>query len=301
MAGPGLAGCAGTGGPGLAGSRRHGSGSAVPAVFQTGVVGYPEALTDPSYRAQILVLTYPLVGNYGVPRDEADPFGLSRVRARPPPGALPVPLPNFAARGHASGRGGTRRAEAVPRCRGHPAPGRQREHPSAPGPRRRGAGCCSWGGSVCRAGVPAPGAGGRAAQGPRALPSHSAAPAPRTESRSRCSSSVSASAPAALPLGPLLRCWVGRPQPHSRCWQFLPCWGRVGPSLLWLCWALLPGSRAPIPHHICPVLRGPMAVLASRPRAVAQLHLGSAHPIWGLPRTMASARPSLDLTGLGVE
>ncbi|XP_053918724.1 CAD protein isoform X2 [Cuculus canorus] len=47
-------------------------------VFQTGMVGYPEALTDPSYEAQILVLTYPLVGNYGVPRDETDPFGLSR-------------------------------------------------------------------------------------------------------------------------------------------------------------------------------------------------------------------------------
>ncbi|XP_054035804.1 CAD protein isoform X1 [Dryobates pubescens] len=47
-------------------------------VFQTGMVGYPEALTDPSYKAQILVLTYPLVGNYGVPRDETDPFGLSR-------------------------------------------------------------------------------------------------------------------------------------------------------------------------------------------------------------------------------
>jgi carbamoyl-phosphate synthase small subunit len=31
------------------------------------MVGYPEALTDPSYRGQILVLTYPLVGNYGVP------------------------------------------------------------------------------------------------------------------------------------------------------------------------------------------------------------------------------------------
>ena len=30
-------------------------------------VGYPEALTDPSYRGQILVLTFPLVGNYGVP------------------------------------------------------------------------------------------------------------------------------------------------------------------------------------------------------------------------------------------
>jgi len=37
-------------------------------VFATGMVGYPEALTDPSFRGQILVLTYPLVGNYGVPR-----------------------------------------------------------------------------------------------------------------------------------------------------------------------------------------------------------------------------------------
>jgi carbamoyl-phosphate synthase small subunit len=37
-------------------------------VFNTGMVGYTEALTDPSYRGQIMVLTYPLVGNYGVPR-----------------------------------------------------------------------------------------------------------------------------------------------------------------------------------------------------------------------------------------
>jgi len=36
-------------------------------VFSTGMVGYPESLTDPSYKGQILVLTYPLVGNYGVP------------------------------------------------------------------------------------------------------------------------------------------------------------------------------------------------------------------------------------------
>ncbi|AFR92748.1 carbamoyl-phosphate synthase, large subunit [Cryptococcus neoformans C23] len=36
-------------------------------VFQTGMVGYPESLTDPSYSSQILILTYPLVGNYGVP------------------------------------------------------------------------------------------------------------------------------------------------------------------------------------------------------------------------------------------
>jgi carbamoyl-phosphate synthase small subunit len=36
-------------------------------VFATGMVGYPEALTDPSFRGQILVLTFPIVGNYGVP------------------------------------------------------------------------------------------------------------------------------------------------------------------------------------------------------------------------------------------
>lgn len=47
------------------------------AVFQTGMVGYPESLTDPSYHSQILVLTYPLIGNYGVPGDEKDENGLS--------------------------------------------------------------------------------------------------------------------------------------------------------------------------------------------------------------------------------
>ena len=36
-------------------------------VFSTGMVGYPESLTDPSYKGQILTLTYPVVGNYGVP------------------------------------------------------------------------------------------------------------------------------------------------------------------------------------------------------------------------------------------
>src|SRR5829696_3647422 len=36
-------------------------------VFNTAMSGYVEALTDPSYRGQILVLTYPLQGNYGVP------------------------------------------------------------------------------------------------------------------------------------------------------------------------------------------------------------------------------------------
>lgn len=48
-------------------------------VFTTGMVGYPEALTDPSYRGQILVLTYPLIGNYGVPDEqELDELGLPK-------------------------------------------------------------------------------------------------------------------------------------------------------------------------------------------------------------------------------
>ena len=36
-------------------------------VFNTAMMGYPESLTDPSYAGQLMVLTYPLVGNYGVP------------------------------------------------------------------------------------------------------------------------------------------------------------------------------------------------------------------------------------------
>lgn len=46
-------------------------------VFNTAMMGYPESLTDPSYSGQILVTTYPLVGNYGVPRREEE-NGLSR-------------------------------------------------------------------------------------------------------------------------------------------------------------------------------------------------------------------------------
>lgn len=36
-------------------------------VFSTGMTGYPESLTDPSYTGQILLFTYPLIGNFGVP------------------------------------------------------------------------------------------------------------------------------------------------------------------------------------------------------------------------------------------
>lgn len=44
-------------------------------VFNTGMVGYPETMTDPSYRGQILVCTYPLIGNYGIPDNKRDDDG----------------------------------------------------------------------------------------------------------------------------------------------------------------------------------------------------------------------------------
>ena len=43
-------------------------------VFNTAMTGYPESLTDPSYAGQILVTTYPLIGNYGVPETGGDPL-----------------------------------------------------------------------------------------------------------------------------------------------------------------------------------------------------------------------------------
>ncbi|MCI4331317.1 MAG: glutamine-hydrolyzing carbamoyl-phosphate synthase small subunit [Thermoplasmata archaeon] len=65
------------------GTRLEGAGFGSPqrrvgeVVFTTGMVGYPESLTDPSYRGQILTFTYPLLGNYGVPSMSAkDRFGL---------------------------------------------------------------------------------------------------------------------------------------------------------------------------------------------------------------------------------
>ena len=45
-------------------------------VFNTAMMGYPESLTDPSYAGQLMTLTYPLVGNYGVPRFSFEKNGL---------------------------------------------------------------------------------------------------------------------------------------------------------------------------------------------------------------------------------
>ena len=46
-------------------------------VFNTAMTGYPESLTDPSYSGQLMVLTYPLVGNYGVPPRTIEANGLA--------------------------------------------------------------------------------------------------------------------------------------------------------------------------------------------------------------------------------
>ncbi|MGD8237755.1 MAG: carbamoyl phosphate synthase small subunit, partial [Armatimonadota bacterium] len=45
-------------------------------VFNTSMMGYQEILTDPSYKGQIVTMTYPLIGNYGVNRDDVESDGL---------------------------------------------------------------------------------------------------------------------------------------------------------------------------------------------------------------------------------
>jgi carbamoyl-phosphate synthase small subunit len=62
------------------GARSNVSGE---AVFTTSLVGYPESLTDPSYRGQILVFTQPLIGNYGVPSNVRDEHGLLKYFESP--------------------------------------------------------------------------------------------------------------------------------------------------------------------------------------------------------------------------
>jgi carbamoyl-phosphate synthase small subunit len=64
------------------GSEFHGKSFGKPrstageVVFSTGMTGYPQSLTDPSFYGQILVSTYPLIGNYGIPFDKYDSWGL---------------------------------------------------------------------------------------------------------------------------------------------------------------------------------------------------------------------------------
>src|SRR5881275_1157990 len=41
-------------------------------VFNTSMMGYQEVLTDPSYKGQIVTMTYPLIGNYGINKDDCE-------------------------------------------------------------------------------------------------------------------------------------------------------------------------------------------------------------------------------------
>jgi carbamoyl-phosphate synthase small subunit len=97
------------------------TGVAGEVVFNTGMAGYVETLTDPSYRGQILVLTYPLVGNYGVPADRAadsldGPFESSRIQIQ----GLVVQNYVSSFSHHAAGRslGDWLRAQQVPAATG---------------------------------------------------------------------------------------------------------------------------------------------------------------------------------------
>ena len=58
-------------------------------VFTTAMSGYVEILTDPSFRGQILVLTYPLAGNYGVPAPRPAGSIDAPYESRPDPGSGP--------------------------------------------------------------------------------------------------------------------------------------------------------------------------------------------------------------------
>ncbi|KIV77013.1 carbamoyl-phosphate synthase arginine-specific small chain [Exophiala sideris] len=77
------------------GARSNVSGE---AVFTTSLVGYPESLTDPSYRGQILVFTQPLIGNYGVPSSVRDEHGLLKYFESPNIQAVGVVVADVAER-----------------------------------------------------------------------------------------------------------------------------------------------------------------------------------------------------------
>jgi carbamoyl-phosphate synthase small subunit len=72
------------------------------AVFYTGMTGYEEALTDPSYAGQILTFTYPMIGNYGISRSAAQHSGacvagavVKRIARRPSHHAAVADLPGW--------------------------------------------------------------------------------------------------------------------------------------------------------------------------------------------------------------
>lgn len=66
-------------------------------VFTTSLVGYPESMTDPSYKGQILCFTQPLIGNYGVPSSTAkDEYNLLKYMESPSPQCIGIVVADVA-------------------------------------------------------------------------------------------------------------------------------------------------------------------------------------------------------------
>ena len=61
----------------FAGNAFAGSGETMgEVVFNTGMTGYQEVITDPSYKGQIVTMTYPLIGNYGINDEDRESAGI---------------------------------------------------------------------------------------------------------------------------------------------------------------------------------------------------------------------------------
>ena len=69
-------------------------------VFNTAMMGYPESLTDPSYAGQLMVLTFPLVGNYGVPKFSFEDNGLPTFMERDKIYASAIIVSDYSATGY---------------------------------------------------------------------------------------------------------------------------------------------------------------------------------------------------------
>ena len=70
--------------------------SAGEVVFNTAMTGYQEVLTDPSYKGQIVTMTYPLMGNYGVNPEDIESWGCLLYTSPSPRDGLLSRMPSSA-------------------------------------------------------------------------------------------------------------------------------------------------------------------------------------------------------------
>ena len=86
-------------------------------VFNTAMMGYPESLTDPSYAGQLMVLTYPLVGNYGVPPFTFEENGLATFMESEKIHASAIIVSDYSESAWHHGHRHTRTHQGAPRTR----------------------------------------------------------------------------------------------------------------------------------------------------------------------------------------